>query len=108
MAEEIKEKPKTLAELYPDFEQKYQELNQAYTNLWEALKTGQGLSEAKSKASQMEQWAESVISSFTSVDNLKEKVNKDTETFSLGLRLAKDELLLKQLFLTMEQLKSIL
>ena len=108
MSEEVQEKPKTLAELYPDFDSKYQELNQAYVNLWQAKKRNQDMTQAKEQAKRGMEWAKQVIESFVSLDEMKQKVDKDTQTYSLGLRLAKDELLLKQLYLTMEQIQGLL
>lgn len=109
MAEEkTLEKPKTLAELYPDFEDKYRAINAVYVALQGALKAGNSTADLMNKAKELLDWANGVIESFMPVTELEQKIRNDTATFSLGLRLAKDELLLKQLYISMIDLQGLI
>ena len=105
---ENQEKPKTLAEAYPDFEEKYKTLNNVYVGLWEAKRSGDNLSALQAQAKEALDWARRVIETFIPVTEFEQKVQSDTATFSLGNRLGKDELLLKQLFISMQQLSNLL
>ena len=105
---EIQEKPKTLVEAYPDFEEKYKTLNNVYVELWTAKKSGDNPSALQTQARGMMDWARGVIETFMPVAEFEQKVQSDTATFSLGKRLGKDELLLKQLFISMQQLNRLL
>lgn len=104
---EIQEKPRTFSETYPDFGEKYKVLNNVYVELWDAMKAGDSPTALRTQARALLGWARGVIESFMPVEELEKKIHNDTATFSLGRRLAKDELLLKQLFMSMKQLNDL-
>ncbi len=106
--QQTEEKPKTLAEAYPDFEEKYQAMNTLYQALRDARKGGSDTGNLVKQGQDTVKWARGVIETFVPMSEFEQKVRKDTATFSLGLRLDKDELLLKQLYLSMVQVQGVL
>ena len=108
-SEATSEGPGALLEEFPEFDTKYRELNQLLVKLWEAHNTGSTPEgELLSRAKEASTWAKKVIETYHPLEEFEEMVRKDTATFATGARLAKDDLLLKQLYLTWSSLVKLL
>ena len=108
MAEEAQEKPKSISELFPDFEQKYRKINELYVTLWESGRKGSKDPGAENEARQLLSWAEGVITTYHSMEEMEELTSQDTKAFSKGMMLSGDELLVKQLYISYQALKGVL